>query len=141
MKTSSNAILIAVVAALLLQAAESFLAGTPTVGSSSRDAFALQARRENKGAVDTRFGFLKTCGAAIVPLVLTPSAAFAAKEDPAKSGTKNDPLFQQCLGKCMYECTKPKGFEQKTRQECLPECKEQCAKTKEQLMKGVPLSN
>ncbi|GMH59084.1 hypothetical protein TrRE_jg3888, partial [Triparma retinervis] len=27
----------------------------------------------------------------------------------------------------MYECTKPKGDEQKGRAECIPECKKKCA--------------
>ena len=58
----------------------------------------------------------------------TPSPAWA--KDDAVKGTKKDPEFEACLSKCMYECTKPKGVEQKTRAECLPECKQQCATTK-----------
>ena len=58
--------------------------------------------------------------------------------DPALVGTKSDPKFQACLSTCMYECTKPKGDEQKSRSECLPECKQKCAETKEQLLKGTP---
>eukprot|EP00339_Tiarina_fusa_P029103 CAMPEP_0116999110 /NCGR_PEP_ID=MMETSP0472-20121206/1942_1 /TAXON_ID=693140 ORGANISM="Tiarina fusus, Strain LIS" /NCGR_SAMPLE_ID=MMETSP0472 /ASSEMBLY_ACC=CAM_ASM_000603 /LENGTH=123 /DNA_ID=CAMNT_0004698455 /DNA_START=116 /DNA_END=487 /DNA_ORIENTATION=+ len=65
----------------------------------------------------------------------------AAGDDAAKSGTKKDPTFEACLSTCMYECTKPKGAEQKSRKECLPECKQSCATTKAQLMTGVPSPN
>ena len=58
--------------------------------------------------------------------------ALAKEIDPALKGTKNDPEFQACLSKCIYDCTKPKGAEQRSRGECLPECKKTCAKTKEQ---------
>ena len=56
----------------------------------------------------------------------------------ALKGTKKDPAFEQCLSVCMYDCTKPKGSEQKSRAECLPECKDKCATSKQQLMKGEP---
>jgi hypothetical protein len=72
-------------------------------------------------------------------LLLAPLPAVAAKEDPALKGTKKDPGYEACLSTCMYECTKPKGDEQKSRKECLPECKQKCATTKEQLMIGSPL--
>jgi hypothetical protein len=61
-----------------------------------------------------------------------------AKDTDALKGTKKDPAFEQCLSLCMYECTKPKGAEQKPRAECLPECKEKCATSKTQLLKGEP---
>ncbi|KAG7342972.1 hypothetical protein IV203_020917 [Nitzschia inconspicua] len=61
-----------------------------------------------------------------------------AKDADAIKGTKDDPAFQTCLSQCMYECTKPKGSEQKSRKECLPDCKKQCAKTDAQLLKGTP---
>lgn len=54
-------------------------------------------------------------------------------------GTKEDPDYKNCLAISLYECTKPKGDEQKTRKECLPECKTKCAKTKEQLLLGAPV--
>ena len=63
----------------------------------------------------------------------------SAKEvDPAVKGTKSDPKYQACLSTCLYECTKPKGTEQKSRGECIPECKQKCATSKEQLMMGTP---
>ena len=72
--------------------------------------------------------------------VLGSSAPAWAKEiDPALKGTKKDPEYEACVGKCIYECTKPKGSEQKSRAECIPECKKQCATTKQQLMIGTPL--
>jgi hypothetical protein len=64
--------------------------------------------------------------------------ACAKDSAEALKGTKKDPAFEQCLSVCMYDCTKPKGSEQKSRAECLPECKEKCATSKQQLMKGEP---
>ena len=49
-----------------------------------------------------------------------------AKEAEFTKGSKNDPEVQAKLSVCMYECTKPKGAEQKSRAECLPECKAKC---------------
>lgn len=71
-------------------------------------------------------------------MVSTPS--FAKDVDPKLKGTKKDPAFEACLSQCMYECTKPKGSEQKSRAECLPECKRSCATTKEQRLLGTPLN-
>jgi hypothetical protein len=52
---------------------------------------------------------------------------------------KTDQIFFRFLPfSGMYDCTKPKGSEQKSRKECLPDCKQQCAKTEAQLMKGTP---
>jgi hypothetical protein len=56
------------------------------------------------------------------------------------TGTKQDPKYEACLSQCMYTCTKPKGYEQKSRAECLPDCKQQCATTKQQLMIGTPIA-
>jgi hypothetical protein len=61
-----------------------------------------------------------------------------AKDGETMKGTKKDPSFEACLSTCMYECSKPKGAEQKSRAECLPECKEKCATSKAQLLKGDP---
>jgi len=58
---------------------------------------------------------------------------------PNLEGTKEDPDYKNCLAINLYECTKPKGDEQRTRKECLPECKVKCAKTKEQLLLGSPV--
>jgi hypothetical protein len=66
-----------------------------------------------------------------------PNPAFAG-DDSSLKGTKTDPKFQACLSLCMYECTKPKGSEQRSRSECLPECKQKCATTKQQLLLGSP---
>jgi hypothetical protein len=90
----------------------------------------------------SRAGFLSQ-SAAVAAVVLTGGnqAASAKEVDPALKGTKKDPAYETCISQCMYECTKPKVPEQKSRQECLPECKAQCATTKQQLMIGNPLSN
>ena len=83
----------------------------------------------------TRSNFLAVMAAGTTASVLA-TPAFA-KDDPSLlKGTKKDPAFEACLSKCMYDCTKPKGNEQKSRSECLPECKTQCATTKTQLLKG-----
>ncbi len=77
----------------------------------------------------------------LLPLVSSivdvPSAHAAKDVDPALKGTKSDPAFQGCLSECVYECTKPKGTEQKSRAECIPECKAKCATSKAQLMLGT----
>lgn len=82
----------------------------------------------------TRSNFLAIMAAGATASVVT-TPAFA-KDDPSLKGTKKDPAFEACLSKCMYDCTKPKGSEQKSRSECLPECKQTCATTKSQLLKG-----
>ena len=87
-----------------------------------------------------RLSFLKTAIASTATVVLTNGNVAQAKEiDPALKGTKQDPAYQACLSQCVYDCTKPKGDEQKTRSECIPECKKQCATSKEQLFLGTPI--
>eukprot|EP00533_Pseudo-nitzschia_delicatissima_P014917 CAMPEP_0197270300 /NCGR_PEP_ID=MMETSP1432-20130617/6950_1 /TAXON_ID=44447 /ORGANISM="Pseudo-nitzschia delicatissima, Strain UNC1205" /LENGTH=72 /DNA_ID=CAMNT_0042735581 /DNA_START=144 /DNA_END=362 /DNA_ORIENTATION=- len=61
--------------------------------------------------------------------VVTPAPVWA-KEEAFTKGSKNDPDVQAKLSLCMYECTKPKGAEQKSRAECLPECKTKCITAK-----------
>uniref|UniRef100_A0A6U3ZBC6 Uncharacterized protein n=1 Tax=Ditylum brightwellii TaxID=49249 RepID=A0A6U3ZBC6_9STRA len=90
----------------------------------------------------SRKAFLQSSAALLPFLVATtsPAPAFAAKEvDPSVKGTKADPAYQACVSQCLYDCTKPKGDEQKSRQECIPECKKQCATDKKQLMIGSPI--
>ena len=90
----------------------------------------------------TRSTFLTAIAAGVVTAnsgIVSSTSAWA-KDDPALQGTKKDPEFEACLSKCLYDCTKPKGAEQRSRKECLPECKTTCAKTKEQLMLGKPIS-
>jgi uncharacterized protein (DUF2147 family) len=92
----------------------------------------------------SRASFLSSSFAAAVGICTAATAttgmpAWASDADSALKGTKKDPAYEACLSKCMYECTKPKGAEQKSRAECLPECKVQCATTKEQLLKGTPI--
>ncbi|GMI28454.1 hypothetical protein TeGR_g2466 [Tetraparma gracilis] len=73
------------------------------------------------------------------PLALaSPALALGpSKPDPALAGTKADPEYQACLSQKLYDCTKPKGGEQRSRGECLAEIKPQCATTKQQLLRGV----
>mmetsp|Transcript_31887 Transcript_31887/g.47395 ORF Transcript_31887/g.47395 Transcript_31887/m.47395 type:complete len:137 (-) Transcript_31887:191-601(-) len=94
-------------------------------------------------ALSSRRDFMKNgagfAAAASATLLFPLQAAQAAKPvDPTLKGTKDDPEYQACVSQCMYDCTKPKGMEQKSRLECLPECKQKCATTKQQLMKGTP---
>eukprot|EP00521_Asterionellopsis_glacialis_P000348 CAMPEP_0195255936 /NCGR_PEP_ID=MMETSP0706-20130129/5943_1 /TAXON_ID=33640 /ORGANISM="Asterionellopsis glacialis, Strain CCMP134" /LENGTH=132 /DNA_ID=CAMNT_0040308895 /DNA_START=25 /DNA_END=423 /DNA_ORIENTATION=+ len=96
--------------------------------------------QEGQGEV-SRASFLTTAFSAAVFSTMAPLSASAAKEiDPKLKGTKQDPGYEACVSKCLYECTKPKGDEQKDRKECIPICKKQCATTKEQLMVGTPLA-
>jgi hypothetical protein len=85
----------------------------------------------------TRSNFLAVVGGLTASTCVAPSAW--AKEDASLKGTKKEPAFEACLSQCMYDCTKPKGNEQKSRKECLPECKQSCATNKNQLLKGEPL--
>ena len=84
----------------------------------------------------SRAQFLQNVLGAATATVALP--AYAKDVDASIQGTKKDPNYEKCLSVCMYDCTKPKGSEQKSRQECLPECKQMCAKTKAQLMLGTP---
>ena len=82
--------------------------------------------------------FLQTLNLGFMSMVMNIDIAYAAGDE--SKGTKDDPKFQACMSKCVFECTKPKGEEQKSRSECLPECKTKCATTKEQLLLGRPLN-
>eukprot|EP00977_Amphora_coffeiformis_P029032 scaffold38350_cov153-Amphora_coffeaeformis.AAC.1 len=105
---------------------------SPVVASSSSST-ALQAQ-------SSRADFLQVTTAGLVAMASFGAAPAWAGVDPALKGTKKDPAYEACISKCMYECTKPKVEEQKSRQECLPDCKKQCATTKEQLLKGTPIN-
>eukprot|EP00558_Chaetoceros_sp_UNC1202_P011796 CAMPEP_0197253786 /NCGR_PEP_ID=MMETSP1429-20130617/66307_1 /TAXON_ID=49237 /ORGANISM="Chaetoceros sp., Strain UNC1202" /LENGTH=128 /DNA_ID=CAMNT_0042716579 /DNA_START=29 /DNA_END=415 /DNA_ORIENTATION=- len=87
----------------------------------------------------SRLAFLKTSIATTTLVLANSSPSLAKDSEAALKGTKNDPKFQTCLSQCVYDCTKPKGDEQKSRAECLPECKKQCASTSEQLLLGSPM--
>jgi len=126
--------------ALVVPSQESFARRQkqPLFAASSADAEPC----DTPSFVTSRFDFISQ--AASLSLVAAsagflPSPANAKEVDPAVKGTKKDPQFEACLSQCMYECTKPKGTEQKSRAECLPECKKSCAVNKEQLMLGTPL--
>ena len=100
--------------------------------SSSSDRAATSAQ----GVSRSRF---LSQGAAIVAASFA-TPALAKEVDASLKGTKKDPEYEACVGKCLYECTKPKVPEQKSRAECIPECKQQCATSKQQLMIGNPIS-
>jgi hypothetical protein len=87
----------------------------------------------------SRLSFVSHGAAVALGLVIVTTPAIAKDADLAIKGTKKDPAYEVCIGQCMYDCTKNKGTEQKSRQECLPECKQKCATTKQQLMVGTPL--
>ncbi|KAL7490886.1 hypothetical protein ACHAWT_000415 [Skeletonema menzelii] len=92
-------------------------------------------QKEQQSRIISRQSFLTTIASTTSCLTFLGTQsqpAFAKEIDPALKGTKSDPEFQACLSKCIYDCTKPKGAEQRSRGECLPECKKTCAKTKEQ---------
>jgi hypothetical protein len=101
----------------------------------------LPAQRRDCDSFVSRSQFLVAAASTIVIAAssTSPVAAWAREIDPFTKGTKKDPEFEACLSKCLYQCTKPKGEEQKSRAECLPECKKSCATTKEQLLTGSPI--
>jgi hypothetical protein len=103
-----------------------------TSTSSSSPAVVQPVATVDRGA------FLAATATSCLALLLSHQPPALAKEvDLAVKGTKSDPAFQACLSECVYECTKPKGQEQKSRAECIPECKVKCATSKAQLMLGT----
>ena len=86
----------------------------------------------------SRSSFLVLVGAGVTVATCSVPPASAKDGEVDLKGTKKDPNFEACLSTCMYECTKPKGVEQKSRKECLPECKAKCATNKSQLLLGNP---
>jgi hypothetical protein len=109
----------------------------------SPSAPAGSSRTPQQQQVQSRSAFLSSALAATaLSFLAPPQAAHAATSnndsDAATKGTKKDPKFEACLSQCMYDCTKPKGSEQRSRTECLPDCKKQCATTKQQLLLGLP---
>lgn len=119
-----------------------FASQTTTQGQSSTALAATNSpNAPNNHAISRRSALSWTAATTLASIALPTQPANAAKQvDPALKGTKKDPAYEACVSQCMYDCTKPKGVEQKSRQECLPECKKQCATTKEQLMVGTPTS-
>jgi len=70
-----------------------------------------------------RITFLTTVTSGTASIIFTPSAIAADEK-----GTAKDPKakYETCVANCVFECTKPKGEEQKGRTECLKECKPKC---------------
>ena len=109
--------------------------GTLPTATTPRETLASLSAAKSPDLV-SRESFLWTSIAAAAGAAMPASA----KEiDPALKGTKKDPAYEACVSACLYDCTKPKGSEQKSRQECIPECKKKCATTKQQLMIGDPI--
>ncbi len=110
----------------------------------SKHSIIQQQQQQHHQQPISRLSFLKTAiitsSSTITLLSSNPNPASAKDIDPALKGTKGDPAYQACLSACIYECTKPKGGEQKSRSECIPECKQKCATTKQQLMIGTPIA-
>mmetsp|Transcript_23167 Transcript_23167/g.54777 ORF Transcript_23167/g.54777 Transcript_23167/m.54777 type:complete len:123 (+) Transcript_23167:138-506(+) len=103
----------------------------------SCDAFGLNSANSDSKipvsatATTSRQNFLAAmAGSLMTTAALTAPAPVWAKDIDYKPGSKNDPDVQAKLSLCMYECTKPKGAEQKSRAECLPECKAKCITAK-----------
>mmetsp|Transcript_20666 Transcript_20666/g.25568 ORF Transcript_20666/g.25568 Transcript_20666/m.25568 type:complete len:157 (+) Transcript_20666:170-640(+) len=110
--------------------------------NSPNDESSITQTRQSQTVTTTRATFFQnSLGAAATAILLWGNAvtpADAKEIDPALKGTKGDPEYQLCVSNCLYECTKPKGGEQKSRAVCIPECKEKCATSKEQLLTGTP---
>jgi len=141
MKTSQS--LFALLSLVLVLSARSFSVGPGAAGGA--DTSSLASTEEHTSCTADNIGRrsalsnIFAAGAAIVVTSASSSPAYAGQADPALKGTKKDPAYEACLSKCLYECTKPKGEEQKSRAECIPECKTKCATTKEQLLTGTPI--
>ena len=107
-------------------------------------ATSFSAKQQQSPICIDRTSFLNTAASSFVGILtastVLPSAA-VAKDDPSLKGTKEDPAYQGCMSQCLYDCTKPKVEEQKSRAECIPECKKKCATDKKQLMLGTPAKN
>ena len=104
----------------------------------SCDAFGLNSANSNNKmpasttATTSRQNFLAAMAGGLLTTaaVSSPAPVWAKDKVDYKPGSKNDPEVQAKLSLCMYECTKPKGAEQKSRAECLPECKAKCITAK-----------
>ena len=113
-------------------------AGADTSSFSSTDEAPVASTAA--GITVDRRSAISTVVSSVLAAGFGASPAYAKGEiDPALKGTKKDPAYKACVSKCLYECTKPKGEEQKSRAECIPECKKTCATSKEQLMTGTPI--
>jgi hypothetical protein len=135
--TISKSLFLVVCAILFISTAQ----GYTTPSSPSIKAQQSSSTTSTSAQPINRLSFLKTAFASSTLILTNANAAQAKDIDPALKGTKQDPAYQACLSKCVYDCTKPKGDEQKTRSECLPECKVKCATNKEQLLLGSPIKN
>lgn len=122
---------------------QSFSFGPAGAADTSSFAATDEAPGTSDAAADItvdRRSVISTVVSSVVATGLGASPAYAKGEvDPAKKGTKQDPEYEACVSKCLYECTKPKGDEQKSRAECIPECKKSCATSSAQLMTGTPI--
>ena len=139
MKSSQSLI---VLLAFLMAGVSAFSFGPSGAADTSSFASADEAPGTSTAvgtAVDRRSA-ISTVVSSVLATGFGASPAYAKGEvDPALKGTKKDPAYEACVSKCLYECTKPKGEEQKSRAECIPECKKTCATSKEQLMTGTPI--
>lgn len=140
-RTTVSSCVIAMFMACFLSLSSGFSTTTTTTPTQcNQKDTALSATSSNYNEPMSRRTSLFWTAAAITSSAIPLPANAAKQVDPALKGTKKDPSYEACVSQCMYDCTKPKGSEQKSRQECLPECKKQCATTKEQLMTGTPIS-
>lgn len=104
---------------------------------SNASGFSSTGNNNNKMPVQTaqptsRQNFLAIMAGGLLTTaaVAAPTPVWAKEQETYTKGSKNDPEVQAKLSVCMYECTKPKGAEQKSRAECLPECKAKCITAK-----------
>lgn len=106
------------------------LAASLLLACLSREAFGFgSANNNNKMPVSSapttsRQNFLAALtGGVLTTVALVSPPPVWAKEKEYTKGSKNDPEVEAKLSVCIYECTKPKGEEQKSRVECIKECK------------------
>eukprot|EP00525_Craspedostauros_australis_P011718 CAMPEP_0198119080 /NCGR_PEP_ID=MMETSP1442-20131203/24273_1 /TAXON_ID= /ORGANISM="Craspedostauros australis, Strain CCMP3328" /LENGTH=140 /DNA_ID=CAMNT_0043777473 /DNA_START=223 /DNA_END=645 /DNA_ORIENTATION=+ len=131
--------LLAATLALLSRNAEAFSLGSNNNNNNNRNSVhTVESPQPAQDATLSRTAFLNVMLAGTAAAACAPTPVLAKDIDPSLKGTKKDPSFESCLSKCIFECTKPKGSEQRSRSECLPECREKCATSKAQLMRGEP---
>lgn len=108
------------------------------VACFSRDALGFSSTNNNNKVpvsstpTTSRQNFLATVAGGLLTtsVLVSPAPVWAKEEETYVKGSKNDPDVQAKLSVCIYECTKPKGSEQKSRAECIPECKAKCITAK-----------
>ena len=78
-----------------------------------------------QSSISTRKNFLQNAAVYLAGGGI--ATTMLASPDPAWSKEVTEKVeFENCVSGCVYDCTKPKGAEQKPRVQCIKECKPGC---------------